>query len=141
AVAAHRALVSLYPNQVHRFDEALDQSLDTVPEGPAKLESIRFGQAVAEAMLELRGQDGSTARVSYRPREGAGFWRPTPPDFRAALLPQWPSLTCFCMRSGSQFRPQGPPALDSAADRASYQEVRDLGGVQSRVRTPDQTQI
>jgi membrane-associated phospholipid phosphatase len=141
AVAAHRTLVTLFPQQVGIFDAALDAALDPLPDGPAKRDGILLGQYVAEKMLALRARDGADARVAYRPPAGPGQWQPTPPDYRAALLPQWPSLTCFCMKSGSQFRAPGAPALGSRAYWTAYQEVKALGGARSLVRTPEQTQI
>jgi hypothetical protein len=68
-------------------------------------------------------------------------WRPTPPGYLDALLPQWPAVTPFCMRSGSQFRPPAPPGLTAPAYAANFLEVKALGGVESMVRTPEQTEI
>jgi membrane-associated phospholipid phosphatase len=141
AIAAHRALVALYPRQVELFDTALDATLDDIAEGPAKANGIAMGKQVAEKILAWRRDDGYGLRVSHISRRTVGSWQPTPPDFRPALLPQWPRLTCFAMRSGSQFRPAGPPALTSAEYTASFQEVKALGAIQSTVRTPEQTQI
>lgn len=141
AVAAHRTLVALYPQQIARLDAALDEALQVIPDGPGKSAGIRLGQQVAETVLAWRGRDGSTNQVAYTAKAGAGWWQPTPPDFRAALLPHWPSVTCFCMRAGSQFRPAGPPALTSEAYAASYKEVKTLGGLNSQARTADQTDI
>ncbi|MBL8797707.1 MAG: phosphatase PAP2 family protein, partial [Planctomycetia bacterium] len=141
AVAAHRSLYSLYPNQVERLDAALDRSLRPVPDGPAKQESFRLGRYVAEQVLAWRERDGAAQRITYTPRQGIGAWQPTPPAFRTALAPHWPSVTCFCMKSGSQFRPAAPPAVGSAAYWADFREVRDLGGVRSQFRTPEQTEI
>src|SRR5262249_53330190 len=92
-------------------------------------------------MLAWRSRDGLDRRVAYTPGTAVGAWRPTPPDFRPALLPQWPRLTCFAMRSGAQFRPADPPALTSAAYTASFQEVKALGAVNSTTRTPEQPEI
>jgi membrane-associated phospholipid phosphatase len=141
AVAAHRTLVTLYPKQIALFDAALDESLERVPNGPGKVNGIRLGQQVAETILGWRSQDRATYQVAYTPLQGAGFWRPTPPDFRPPLLPHWSSVTCFCMKSGAQFRPAGPPPLDSAAYVASYLEVKALGSTNSNTRTPEQTDI
>jgi membrane-associated phospholipid phosphatase len=141
AIAAHRALVALYPRQVECFDTALDASLDDIPEGPAKANGIALGKEVAEKILAWRKRDGYGLQVSYASRRNVGAWQPTPPDFKPPLLPQWPRLTCFAMRSGAQFRPTGPPALTSAAYTASFQEVKALGAIQSTVRTPEQTRI
>ena len=141
AVAAHRVLVALYPKQVERFDAVLDRALATVADGAGKTTGIHLGRGVAERLLDWRREDGAQRRVTYKPSFAAGYWRPTPPGFRAALLPQWTMLTCFCMKSGSQFRPSAPPAMSSTEYAASYREVKSLGGVNSRVRTAEQTTI
>src|SRR5204862_8335459 len=43
--------------------------------------------------------------------------------------------------AGSQFRPAPPPALTSAEYAAAFNEVKDLGRVDSTTRTAEQTQI
>src|SRR5262249_22367227 len=70
-----------------------------------------------------------------------GDWRPTLPAFAPAQTPQWPAVTPFALDSGSQFRPPPPPALTSAEYTAAFNEVKDLGRVDSTVRTPEQTEI
>jgi PAP2 superfamily len=141
SIAAHRVLLTLYPQQADRLDEALDHCLETVPEGPARSGSLALGQSVAEKMLALRSNDGAARKTSYPSGTYVGQWRPTPPDYRSALLPQWPRLTCFCMRSSDQFRPASPPELTSSAYARSLNEVRLLGATLSTVRTRDQTDI
>src|SRR5581483_12020325 len=111
----HRTLTDLYPRQRALFDAVLERSLRDVPDGPTKAASVRLGQRVAEDVLAWRRRDGSTTARTYIPGQGPGMWRPTPPDYRRPLLPQWPALTPFCMRSLDPFRPAGPPALDSVA--------------------------
>jgi hypothetical protein len=140
-VAAHRVLLELYPDQVERFDQALDETMASIPEGAGRDAGVRLGQRVAEKVLAWRAADGASRRGVYAARPGPGLWRPTPPEFRTALLPQWPRISCFAMRSGSQFRPPDPPALTSTAYAAGYQEVKSLGGRQSTLRTPEQTEI
>jgi hypothetical protein len=50
-------------------------------------------------------------------------------------------VTPFLVRSASQFRSDGPYALDSAAYAADFNEVKSLGSLNSATRTPDQTHI
>src|SRR5213595_1294049 len=45
------------------------------------------------------------------------------------------------MSSSSQFRPPGPPSLDSEQYAADYNEVKELGAALGSTRTADQTQI
>jgi hypothetical protein len=47
----------------------------------------------------------------------------------------------FAIASGSQFRPEPPLALDSAAWAADYNEIKDYGGQVSAKRTAEQTEI
>src|SRR5215475_6536960 len=61
AAAAHQILIELYPAFQEALDEELQRSLAPIPEGRAKVEGIRIGQAVAERTLALRSNDGSDA--------------------------------------------------------------------------------
>ena len=45
------------------------------------------------------------------------------------------------MSSSSQFRPAGPPSLDSQQYAADYEEVKQLGALVGSTRTEDQTEI
>jgi hypothetical protein len=47
----------------------------------------------------------------------------------------------FALRSGSQYRPEGPPALTSAEYAEAFSEVKSLGSATSITRTADQTTI
>jgi hypothetical protein len=96
---------------------------------------------VAERVLRWRAKDTTASRSRYTPRIEAGRWRPTPPDERAPLLPEWGAVACFAVPDGSKFRPPGPPALDSDAYIDSYRFVKALGGKESRERTREQTEI
>jgi hypothetical protein len=141
AVAAHRTLLALYPRQACLFDAALDATLDAIPEGPGKTAGIRLGQGVAERMLAWRATDGSDRRSDYTPGTGIGWWQPTPPDCKPALLPQWRFVTPFAMQGTSQFPAKDPPQLNSPQYAASLQQVKALGACNSPVRTREQTEI
>ncbi len=89
AVAAHRVLVELYPTRVADFDAALDDTLDPIPDGPAKARGVALGKATAEAVLRWRAGDGGVARRSdYRPQK-QGVEQPAadPGEVRPPLLP------------------------------------------------------
>ncbi len=141
AIAAHRVLLELYPRMVESCDQALDAVLENVPDGPAKQGSVAWGQRVAEEILSWRAEDGSRRVVSYTPSNTPGLWRPTPPGFRQALLPNWRYVTPFAIPSTRDFLCAIPPALNSVAYTEAFREVRDLGRMDSSIRTPDQTVI
>ena len=141
AAAAHRVLVSLYPAQAVTFNEAYASSLAKIPDGKAKNDGIALGQQVADQIISSRSTDGITKVVQYTPKTDPGSWVPTPPALASSLAPQWPDVTPFAMTSGSQFRPSGPPALDSAKYAEELNEVKEIGKSDSLTRTPDQTAI
>jgi membrane-associated phospholipid phosphatase len=141
ATAAYHTLVELFPTRRADFDAALASSLADVPDGPAENQGVAVGQAAAASILALRRHDGFDAVVPYTPGTDPGDWRPTPPAFLPALGAQWPQVTPFAMSSGAQFRPDAPPALDSAEYATAFNEVFELGRNTSATRTADQTEI
>ena len=50
-------------------------------------------------------------------------------------------MNTWAIQSHSQFRPSGPPALDSAQYTADFNEIKVMGSVNSPTRTADQTQF
>lgn len=110
-------------------------------DGPAKTNGVSFGQAVGDAVVALRANDGSRDFVDYTSANtNAGTWQPTPPMFDEALLPQWATVTPFALNSPSQFRPAAPPAVGSAEYAAALNEVKAKGRATGSTRSPDETQ-
>jgi membrane-associated phospholipid phosphatase len=140
AQAAHDALVGLFPTQATTLDLELKASLETIPDGDAKTAGIQVGQAAAQNILAARANDGSDKTVDYTPGTNQGDWQPTPPAYGPPIQPQWPSVTPFCLQSGSQFRPPPPPALTSDEYTAAFNLTKDLGSIDSTSRTADQTE-
>jgi membrane-associated phospholipid phosphatase len=140
-VAAHRVLVELYPRQAEACDAALDETLAAVPDGDAKDAGVLLGQSVAEKVLAWRRNDGSTRSLRHPGSSSPGLWRPTPPGYQPALLPQWRFVAPFAMRSTAQFPPVDPPPLNTREYAAGFAEVKALGERNSAIRTPDQTVI
>ena len=141
AAAAHRVLAAVYPAQLATFDAALATSLAAIPAGVAKDAGVAWGVEVADAILALRADDGSSATIDYYLPEGSSWWAPTPPAFAAALLPQWGYVTPWTLRSGKQFRVPAPPPPNSPQYLQSFREVKRLGGSDSAHRTADQSEI
>ena len=141
SAAAHQTLVSLFPNHTSTFDALHAAILAGIPNGPQKANGITWGEFVASQILAARANDGSTATVQPPGGSGPGVWIPTPPAFLPYLLPQWGFVVPFAMSSSSQFRPLGPPPLDSQQYAADYEEVKQLGAALGSTRTADQTEI
>ncbi len=141
SAAAHVALVNLFPASASTFDALHAQILAGVPDSAQKRAAIVWGEFVANQILAARANDGSDAVVSPPIGSGPGVWVPTPPAFAPYLLPQWGFVLPFGMSSSSQFRPLGPPPLDSQQYAADYEEVKELGAAIGSTRTGEQTEI
>jgi PAP2 superfamily len=139
--AAHEALVNLFPAAVSSFDTLYTAILATIPDGSHKAAGIVWGEFVASQILDARANDGWNATVLPPVGSGPGVWVPTPPAFLPYLLPQWGFVMPFAMSSRSQFRPPGPPSLDSEQYAADYDEVKALGAAIGSTRTEEQTEI
>jgi hypothetical protein len=136
AAAAHAVLVNLYPSRQADLDTNYAASLASVPNGTGKTDGISLGQSAAAAILALRSSDGSAVTLPYTVPPGPGIYQPDP----AALFVAWGKVKPFAMKSGSQFRAPGPPALSSEEYAADYNEVQRVGALHSASRTPDQTE-
>ena len=132
---------ALFPDQTALFQATYQSALASVPAGQAQTDGIAVGQSVAEQVLIARSNDGSSAVVNYTPGTAPGDWRPTPAAFAPAQTPQWPKVTPFALKFGSQFRPGPPPALTSPEYTAAFNEVKDLGRVDSTDRTAQETDV
>jgi hypothetical protein len=142
AAAGYTVLASLYPNQQETVGSEFASMLAQVPNGYHKYEGVRTGEAVADALLALRSDDGSTLpQPTITPGSQPGRYQLTPPAFAQPVFTQWPLVRPFVLRTASQFRPGPPPALTSKTYAAAYNEVRSLGSATSATRTADETQI
>ena len=141
SAAAHQALANLFPANVASFDALHAAILAAIPDGPQKTAGIVWGEFVANQILAARANDGSDAIVPPPGGSGPGVWIPTPPAFLPYLLPQWGFVVPFAMSSSSQFRPPGPPSLDSQQYAADYEEVKQFGAAVGSTRTEEQTEI
>ena len=141
SAAAHQTFISLFPNHTSAFDALHAAILATIPNSPLKTAGSVWGEFVANQILAARANDGSNAIVQPPGGSGPGVWIPTPPAFLPYLLPQWGFVVPFAMSSSSQFRPPGPPSLDSQQYAADYEEVKELGAAVGSTRTEEQTEI
>jgi hypothetical protein len=132
-------LTKLYWTQTLAFDVALEESLATIPDGPARADGLAIGAEVAQALLARRKDDRSNAPVTYTPTSDPGRYQLTPPAFASVALPHWGGVTPFLLTRADQFELAGPPALTSAAFANDLHEVQALGAKHSTTRTRDQS--
>jgi hypothetical protein len=140
--AAHRIYEHYLPDQEATIlDPAYDASLAKIPAGNARDDGVAAGLRVANALIALRADDGFRADVGYTPPNPAlpGDWvptAPTPPNgtYLAHMLP-------FALASAAQFRPDGPPSLESRTWVRDYKEAKRLGSATSTHRKDWQTTV
>jgi hypothetical protein len=138
--AASTILEHYLPGQAVTVDAARTASLLTIPDSAAKTNGLALGDAIAELLIAQRADDGFRAPYTYTPPSPPvpGVWLPT------ALTPPIGTylgfMRPFALKSADQFRPGGPPALDSKRWAKDYNEVKEIGSSASATRTAEQTE-
>jgi len=136
ATAAYRVLDGLGRGPVPPLPDAVratllsqyEQSLLSIPDGPAKTQGVAAGAAAAAAMLIDRDGDGRYVPFPLPVGTEPGEWRPLSSAPAANDLNSWVSeVRPFTLLSTSQFRTPGPRNLNSAAYAHEYDEVKTLG--------------
>lgn len=139
--ASYRALRILFNTQTALLDTLYEASL--LSHGLSSFDpGIDYGRAAADAILALRAHDNAAqAQFDYIvPGVGTpGVWERL--NNAPALLPGWGNVTPFVLQSGSQFRPDAPPALDSERYTRDYNEIKEIGVLNGSTRTTEQSQI
>lgn len=136
AAAAGTVLAGANPAAQSELKAALTAYLAAIPDGDAKTEGVKLGEAVAVKMLAARADDGANAPDVYRPRTTPGVYVPTV----TPLAAHWPGVKPFALTRASQFRPAAPISLNSAEWAANYNEIKELGGHASTKRSARQTE-
>jgi hypothetical protein len=137
AAAAAAVLATIDEKTAGEMKVALASYLVSIPDGAAKADGVKLGEAVAAKVLEARANDGHDGVDDYRPRTTPGVYVPTP--ITAASM--WSKVKPFAMTTPSQFRPGPPISLDSKEWATDYNEIKDYGGKTSAKRSAQQTEI
>ncbi|OOG77263.1 vanadium-dependent haloperoxidase [Algoriphagus sp. A40] len=94
---------------------------------------LAFAKAVADQVLLLAKTDGYTQLTAlnrYTPKEGEGFWYPTPPAYMAAVEPEWKTMRTFFIENLDDFAPAPMAEFDltkGSSFQIQLQEVYDQG--------------
>jgi hypothetical protein len=150
ATAAHHTLIGLQPPlglteaQLAILDGDYANYLDAIPDGTAKENGILIGRQVAEALVGLRANDGREQNPTLAdlnpPPPGPGIWErnpgnPLPPVLGLRL----PGIRPLALESAPQFRPDGPNPLTTEEYTEDFNQVKELGRLDSATRTEAQT--
>ena len=82
-----------HPQEARQLKAAMAAYLATIPDGDAKSEGIKLGEAVAAKILEARAKDGADAPDAYRYKTKPGVYVPTP----ITVSSTWPKLKPFAL--------------------------------------------
>ncbi|MEM6799631.1 MAG: vanadium-dependent haloperoxidase, partial [Planctomycetota bacterium] len=139
--AAYSVLSSLYPDQQAMLDAFYAEVSAGYPGNAATAASVALGDEIAAVVIQARADDGWDAEVDYTYTDGAGNFQADPlnPDV-PVWGPGWGEVETFSISSAENFAPETTPALTSEEYADSYNEVKELGSVDSTVRTADQTE-
>ncbi|MCU1336739.1 MAG: hypothetical protein JWO19_2320 [Bryobacterales bacterium] len=142
SAAAHEVLSILYPNFQATLDAQFQQSLTQISGGD-KAAGVSVGQTVADRILALRSNDGSSAQPPLFVFGNApGDYQSTPPNFPAhPQFTHWSQVVPFALQQANQFRPGPPPSLTSDTYSDVFNEVKALGIANSNTASADQALI
>jgi len=136
ASAAYHVLLAHFPGQKAGLDDNLAIVLDAVAD-PALREAGRaVGERAAKAALAAGGIDPAVAQMPYRPRTAAGVWTATA---LPVIAPFAIAYTPWVLPRADAVRPAPPPALDSARWVKDFEEVKRVGGRDSKARSAHDT--
>jgi hypothetical protein len=139
--AGYRILMHEFPGHAGMLDAKRLALLDGIPDGAEKTNGAIVGATTAESLLTVRRADGRNAtRPPFTPGSGPGAYVLTPPKHVAVDSEFLAYVTPFTMTGPAQFRPAGPPALDSKRYADDYNEVKALGVNGGSTRTDEQSE-
>jgi hypothetical protein len=140
--AAHFVLKAYFPGNL-AIDTDRANALALIDDGLAKTNGIALGEAVGDAMVQLRASDGSAPPAFFVPSSSlAGDWQFTPGcPASGGQFYHWMDVTPFGIESPSDFLLPGPPSLSSNTYAKDYLEVKTMGAANSVVRPADRTDV
>lgn len=134
--AAYQVLASHFPSQRMSLADSYALAMDGITDDAARESGRKIGEAAAKLALRAGNIDRGIKQNPYLPRATPGVWVPTAlpltEPFAIAFQP-W-----FLPRADS-VRPPPPPPLTSARYARDLEEVKRLGSVESKARSPHQT--
>lgn len=90
---------------------------------------LAFAQAVATQVLASAKSDGYlqlTALTRYTPKEGAGYWYPTPPAYMPAVEPEWKTMRTFFLQDLADYDPAPMASFDTVAGSSFHSQVMEV---------------
>ena len=136
--AAHRTVFSqLLPGQRATIEAAFQAAVATMADDAVRARQLAVGERAALRLLAERSTEMPRTADTYRPYTTPGVYVPTV----TPAVAQWPQRKPWLLTSADQFRPAPPPALTSERWARDFNEIKTLGGRESKQRSAEQTEI
>lgn len=134
--AAYGVLRALFPNRGTHYEAAYESRLAAIPVSEARARGLALGGEVAAGVVARRANDGRSAALApYVSGSAPGRFRSaSPTPFNRHV----PFIKPFSLTRIEQFRPAGPPPLESAAYATDLNQIKAAGGTVSTARTAEQ---
>ncbi|MGI8946129.1 MAG: hypothetical protein ACR2GL_07830 [Thermoleophilaceae bacterium] len=88
---------------------------------------LALGRKIGDAVVNRARQDGAGREGGSERPTGEGLWEPPPGSEDPPIQPLAGSWKPWILESGSRFRPDDPPAFDSAELRSEASRVVEVG--------------
>lgn len=136
AAASHAVLLQEAIELRPQIESVYQKMLARKPDDDSSRKGIALGERAAADVLSKHKDDIGPIEP-YRPLTSPGMYVPTtfPLGYAVAQHKPW------FLKSASQFRPGPPPDLKSELWARDYNEIKSIGGLESKTRTPEQTTI
>jgi hypothetical protein len=91
--------------------------------------SLAFAKLVSRSIVQYSRTDGYfqlSTKKRYKPIDNESAWKPTPPEYMAAVEPYWGTIRCFFLDSAAEFKPVR--AIEFNKDKSSgfYKLVKEV---------------
>lgn len=88
--------------------------------------SLEFANQIVQNIFQWAKDDGFIQLNNlprYTPKDGQGFWKPTPPIFMAPIEPHWNTLKPLVLNSADHFLVQPPSPFDLNENSDFYKQL------------------
>lgn len=91
--------------------------------------SVSFARKIAQQIIQYSKTDGYfklSTLSRYKPFEGEGYWQPTPPEYMAAVEPNWKTIRTFFLDSASQCRTKAMEVFSKENTSSFYKLAKEV---------------
>ncbi len=137
AAAARRVLILLHPDDRNEIERTYARALARTPDGPAEDAGVALGEVIGKSAVRRRTNDGFGQVHLFPTSPERGGWQLAPKEFRNSSTTD---IGPFLFSSAAEVPAPPPFAATDPRLRAELEQVRDIGGLQSALRTPLQSE-